>query len=110
MAIAAEFISLLPVETLQGLAAVNEDKSLDHMGRFDKVADLLIALPQDIQEKILALPQSPPNPAVPADVQKQFDAIHAEKGLSLKGRLQKTRAVLATLPADVHEKMNAVKA
>ncbi|CAJ0566329.1 unnamed protein product, partial [Mesorhabditis spiculigera] len=92
MAIAAEFISLLPVETLQGLAAVNEDKSLDHM------------------EKILALPQSPPNPAVPADVRAKLTAIHDEKGLSLKGRLEKTRAVLATLPADVHEKMNAVKA
>ncbi|CAJ0587952.1 unnamed protein product, partial [Mesorhabditis spiculigera] len=101
----AEFMAVLPEDVRAKVKALHADDSLGHLERFDKVSDLILSLPKDNQDRLLALPQPPSNASVPAELQAKFDGIH--KLPTLKERFAKTREVIASLPEEVRDKIRA---
>ncbi|CAJ0932813.1 unnamed protein product, partial [Mesorhabditis belari] len=100
-----EFIALLPPDALEKFKALHTDDSIDSMARFDKMVEVLLSLPADIQAKIEALPPPPTHEILPEEFKTKLDAIRTNKGISFKDKCTKYREVIASMPEDLRAKI-----
>ncbi|CAJ0925550.1 unnamed protein product, partial [Mesorhabditis belari] len=104
------FIALLPPDALKKFMALHTDDSIDSMAHFDKVVEVLLSLPADIQAKIEALPPPPTYEILSEEFKTKLDAIHKNKSLAFNDKCTKYRKVLASMPEAVDYANQAIMA
>jgi hypothetical protein len=95
----------LPVDVQEKLKAIHMDRTLTWRQKHDKIREIIDNLPEDVK-RLLPIPPPPPGfEHLPEDVKMKLRAVHEDKSLSHRDRMQKVHEIIDSLPADIKAKL-----